>query len=52
MERVGCFFESKPIEIGEAAKNFDDQLCAACPNWSTCLQINRNGVQREESPKT
>jgi hypothetical protein len=38
-ERIGCFFESDPIEIGEAAKNFDDQLCGSCGHWETCRQI-------------
>jgi hypothetical protein len=51
MERIGCFFELNPTEVGEAAKNFDDQLCSACPNWDTCLKIDENERKASDESK-
>jgi hypothetical protein len=33
---VGCFFEEERVEIGEAAKNYDDVQCSGCPHHHDC----------------
>ncbi len=45
---VKCFWETERIEMGEAAKGFDDQLCAGCSHFPDCEMI-WEGAGREQS---
>ena len=44
-EKIGCLQLSDAIEIGEAAKNYDNKTCfnLGCPHHDTCRTIKEGG---------
>jgi len=42
-EKIGCLQLSDAIDIGEAAKIFDNKICfnLGCPHHCTCMVLNQ-----------
>ena len=47
-ENVSCFFEVSPVEIGVAARNYDEMHCGGggCSNHDICRRL-KEGETRE-----
>jgi len=48
-EKIGCLQLSDAIEVGEAAKIFDNKICfdLGCPHHCTCQALNDQGEGNE-----
>ena len=55
MELIGCLMEPERVSMGDAAANYDEDVCkSACPHHDTCrvLKEGAHGEKKRDSQVT